>query len=47
MVIVGKKEAKEQMVSLRKRGMKNLGTMPVEELIVLLKKELTQKASSD
>ncbi|UCG34639.1 MAG: threonine--tRNA ligase [Candidatus Omnitrophota bacterium] len=47
MVIVGKKEEKECMVSLRKRGMKNLGTMPTEELIVLLKKELTQRASSD
>lgn len=47
MVIVGKKEEKECAISLRKRGMKNLGTMPTEELIVLLKKELTHKASSD
>lgn len=39
MVIVGKKEAEEGRVSLRARGMKNLGTMGLEELVTILKKE--------
>jgi threonyl-tRNA synthetase len=39
MVIVGKKEEDEKSISLRKRGMKNLGNMSCEELITILKKE--------
>lgn len=39
MVIVGKKEVKEQKVSVRKQGMKNLGSMTIEELLDILKKE--------
>jgi len=38
-VIVGKKEVKEQKVSVRKQGMKNLGSMTIEELLDILKKE--------
>jgi len=40
MAIVGKKEREARKVSVRKRGMENLGTMGIEEFIVLLKKEL-------
>jgi len=39
MVIIGKKEEEESKISLRQRGMKNLGTMSVEDLIVRLHKE--------
>ena len=39
MVIVGKKEIKEGKISLRGRGMKNLGNMGVEKLVDILKKE--------
>ena len=39
MVIVGKKEVQEGKVSLRARGMKNLGSIGVEELVGILKKE--------
>ncbi len=39
MVIVGKKEMQEGKISLRGRGMKNLGGMGTEELVGILKKE--------
>ena len=39
MVIVGKKEIEKKKISLRGRGMKNLGSMGVEELVSILKKE--------
>ncbi len=39
MVIVGEKEVQEGKISLRARGMKNLGSMGVEELAGILKKE--------
>lgn len=39
MVIIGKKEVQEGKISLRGRGMKNLGSMGVEELVGILKKE--------
>lgn len=42
MVIVGKREKQECKISIRKRGMKNLGTMKVEDFIDILKKEIGQ-----
>ena len=39
MVIVGKKEKEAGKVSLRARGMKDLGVMGIEELVEKLKKE--------
>ncbi len=39
MVIVGKKEMEKEKISLRGRGMNNLGSMGVEELVSILKKE--------
>lgn len=39
MVIVGKKEEEQKEVSPRKRGMKNLGSMKIENLINILKEE--------
>ena len=39
MVIVGEKEVQEGKISLRGRGMNNLGSMGVEELVGILKKE--------
>ncbi len=39
MVIVGKKEQQENKISLRQRGMKNLGVKARKELLELLKKE--------
>jgi threonyl-tRNA synthetase len=39
MVIVGKKEAQEGKISLRARGMKNLGSMGIEEAAGIFKKE--------
>ncbi|MBD3264879.1 MAG: threonine--tRNA ligase, partial [Candidatus Omnitrophica bacterium] len=39
MLIVGKKEEAEKKISVRKRGMKNLGSMSVEDFIGILKKE--------
>jgi len=39
MVIVGKKEIEKKKISLRGRGMKNLGSMGVKELVSILKKE--------
>jgi len=39
MIIVGKKEIEEKNISLRARGMKNLGSMGVDELVDILKKE--------
>lgn len=47
MVIVGKKEKKEGRVSLRKQGMKNLGSMKIEEVIGILRKELSEGACAD
>ncbi len=41
MVIVGKKEEQKGEISLRERGMRNLGSMKVEELTEKLKKELS------
>jgi threonyl-tRNA synthetase len=40
MVIVGKKEKETKKVSVRKRGMENLGTMALGQFIDILKKEL-------
>jgi threonyl-tRNA synthetase len=40
MVIVGKKEKEAKKLSVRKRGMQNLGTMGIEEFVGLLKKEV-------
>jgi len=39
MVIVGKKEQESNSVSLRQRGMKNIGVMTLEALVAALKKE--------
>jgi len=39
MIIVGKKEEEQEEISLRKRGMKNLGSMKIENFIDILKKE--------
>jgi threonyl-tRNA synthetase len=39
MVIIGKKEKEEEKISLRKQGMKNLGSMNLVELIDILTKE--------
>lgn len=40
MVIIGKKEKEAKKVSVRKRGMQNLGTMAIEQLVAILKEEL-------
>lgn len=42
MVIVGNREKEEGTLALRKQGMKNLGTMKVEDLVDVLKKEIIQ-----
>jgi len=42
MVIVGKKEMQEENISLRARGMKNLGSMKVEELVDQMKTQLME-----
>ena len=42
MVIVGNREKEEGTIALRKQGMKNLGTMKVEDLVDVLKKEISQ-----
>jgi len=42
MVIVGKKEMREENISLRARGMKNLGSMRVEELVDQMKTQLME-----
>lgn len=39
MIIVGKKEKEQGKISLRQRGMKNLGIMGIEDLLSILKKE--------
>ncbi|MCK4912231.1 MAG: threonine--tRNA ligase [Candidatus Omnitrophica bacterium] len=39
MVIVGKKELEQGKISLRRRGMNNLGSMDLEDLLNILKKE--------
>ena len=39
MIIVGKKEMRDEKISVRARGMKNLGSMGIEELMVIIKKE--------
>ncbi len=39
MVILGKKEAQEGKVSLRRHGMENLGLMDIDGLVAILKKE--------
>jgi len=39
MVIVGKKELEQGTISLRGRGMNNLGSMKIEDLLNILKKE--------
>jgi len=41
MVIIGKREKEEEKISLRKQGMKNMGSMSLVELVDLLKKEET------
>jgi threonyl-tRNA synthetase len=40
MAIVGKKERETNKISVRRRGMENLGSMSAEEFITILKKEL-------
>jgi len=42
MVIVGRKEKEEAKISLRKQGMKNLGSMDLERLIDILREELSE-----
>ncbi len=39
MVIVGKKELETRQISVRGRGMQNLGNMDIEGFLALLKKE--------
>jgi len=39
LVILGKKEEQERKISLRRRGMQNLGSMPLEDFKAILKKE--------
>ena len=39
MVIVGKKEKEKEKISLRQRGMKDLGSMGIEDFLDKLKKE--------
>ncbi len=39
MVIVGKREEANSTVSVRKRGMKNIGAMALTDLVIMLKKE--------
>ena len=46
MVIVGKKEAESQTISVRKQGMQDMGKMSVEELINLLRKESEDLSSA-
>lgn len=43
MVILGKKEEQSQELSLRARGMKNLGNMGIEDFLKHLKKEVGRK----
>jgi len=43
MVIVGKKELEEGNISLRGRGMNNLGSMGIEKLLNILNKEDSNK----
>jgi threonyl-tRNA synthetase len=42
MVIVGKKEKSSQKISVRKRGMEDLGIMGIEDLLNILKKEVKE-----
>ena len=42
MVIVGKKEKENKDISIRERGMKNLGTMKIEDFINKLKEEVSK-----
>jgi threonyl-tRNA synthetase len=44
MLVVGNKEAAEKVVSVRKHGNQDLGTMTVEELITQLQKEIKEKS---
>lgn len=39
LVILGKKEEQERKISVRRRGMQNLGSMPLEDFKAILKKE--------
>ena len=43
MIIVGDKEEKENTISIRQRGKKNLGKMKIEEFIQKIKKEIEEK----
>ncbi len=43
MLVVGAREAKEGVVSLRRRGKGNLGIMPLEQVIKQIKEEITGK----
>ena len=43
MVIIGKKEKEEKKLSIRARGMKNLGNMGIDDFMVKLKKEVALK----
>ena len=43
MLVIGDREAESGTVSVRKRGEGDIGTMPVEDLAVLLQKEVAEK----
>ena len=45
MLIVGEKEQAENKVSVRRHGEGDLGAMPVEELVELLKNEIKTQLS--
>jgi len=42
-LIVGEREAKEGKVAIRKRGKGDIGTMPVEDFVRLIQKEIEEK----
>ena len=44
MLVVGKKEAEEKTVSVRKRGNQDLGTMRIEQLVEQAQREIKEKA---
>jgi threonyl-tRNA synthetase len=43
MLIVGKREAKEEKVSLRLRNMEDLGPRPLSEVITMIKNKIDNK----
>jgi threonyl-tRNA synthetase len=44
MLVVGKKEAEEKTVSVRKRGNQDLGTVSVEQFVEHAQREIKEKA---